>query len=110
MLYKNQKFLPFKNRLFYLFPSSAFLISIQLFEQETAELESSIPALQERQSNIFFGWLIWLRCCAMLLINIAVPKGRKTEIKAHAEAQGESVNGFIGRAIDETMERDTGQG
>ena len=39
-------------------------------------------------------------------INIAVPKGHKDEIKAHAEGQGESVNGFINRAIDETMERD----
>lgn len=41
-------------------------------------------------------------------INLTVPKGRRAEIKAHAEARGESVNGFIGRAIDETMERDTG--
>lgn len=39
-------------------------------------------------------------------INIAVPKGHKAEIKAHAETHGESVNGFIGRAIDEAMERD----
>ena len=39
-------------------------------------------------------------------INIAVPKGQKDTIKAHAEAQGESVNGFVNRAIDETMERD----
>ena len=30
------------------------------------------------------------------------------EIKAHAEAHSESVNGFIKRAIQETMERDTG--
>jgi len=36
-----------------------------------------------------------------------VPKGRRAEIKVHAEAHVESVNGFIGRAIDETMERDT---
>ena len=36
-----------------------------------------------------------------------VPKGKKDEIKAHAEAQGESTNAFINRAIDETMERDT---
>ena len=28
------------------------------------------------------------------------------EIKAHAEKNSESVNGFIKRAIDETMERD----
>lgn len=27
-------------------------------------------------------------------------------VQAHAEAQGESVNGFINRAIEETMERD----
>lgn len=39
-------------------------------------------------------------------IKVRVAKGRKDEIKAHAEAHGESVNGFIGRAIDETMERD----
>ncbi len=28
------------------------------------------------------------------------------KVKAHAEARGESVNGFIKRAIQETMERD----
>lgn len=39
-------------------------------------------------------------------INLTVPKGKKDTIKAHAEAQGESVNGFINRAIEETMERD----
>lgn len=39
-------------------------------------------------------------------INVTMPKGKKDVIKAHAEARGESVNGFIGRAIDETMERD----
>lgn len=37
---------------------------------------------------------------------IRMPKGRKDEIKAHADTQGESVNGFINRAINETMERD----
>ena len=39
-------------------------------------------------------------------INLTVPKGRKDIIKAHAESQGESVNGFINRAIDNQMERD----
>lgn len=29
-------------------------------------------------------------------------------VKAHSEATGESVNGFINRAISETMERDGG--
>lgn len=40
------------------------------------------------------------------VFQIRMPKGRKDEIKAHADAQGESVNGFINRAITETMERD----
>lgn len=39
-------------------------------------------------------------------INLTVPKGKRDVIQAHAESQGESVNGFINRAIDETMERD----
>ena len=39
-------------------------------------------------------------------ISIAVPKGQKDVMKAHAEAQSESVNSFINRAIEETMERD----
>lgn len=42
-------------------------------------------------------------------INIAVPKGRKDIIKAHAEARGESVNGFIGRAIDAALSGSTAQ-
>jgi predicted HicB family RNase H-like nuclease len=37
---------------------------------------------------------------------LTMPKGQKDTIKAHAEAHGESVNGFINRAITETMERD----
>ena len=39
-------------------------------------------------------------------INLTVPKGRKEAVKAHAEAQGESLNAFINRAIQEAMERD----
>ena len=39
-------------------------------------------------------------------IKVRVDKGKKDTIKAHAEAQGESVNGFINRAIDNQMERD----
>lgn len=41
-------------------------------------------------------------------ISIAVPKGKKATIQAHAEVHGESVNSFINRAITETMERDSG--
>ena len=39
-------------------------------------------------------------------VNLTVPKGKKDEIKSHAESTGESVNGFINRAIDEAIERD----
>lgn len=43
-------------------------------------------------------------------INLTVPKGRKEEIKAHAESKGESVNSFINRAIKQTMESDKKDG
>lgn len=39
-------------------------------------------------------------------LSIALPKGSRETIKAHATACGESVNAFIGRAIAETMKRD----
>lgn len=39
---------------------------------------------------------------------VRLPKGTKENIQAHAEAHSESVNGFINRAITETMERDNG--
>ena len=38
------------------------------------------------------------------------PKGRLETVKAHAAAQGESANAFIGRAISEAMERDSSGG
>ncbi len=41
-------------------------------------------------------------------INLTVPKGQKEAIQKHAEAQGESVNGFIQRAIKEAIARDSG--
>lgn len=41
-------------------------------------------------------------------LDLTVPKGQKEVIKSHAEAHGESVNGFINRAISETIERDNG--
>ncbi len=39
-------------------------------------------------------------------INLLVDKGNKDKIKAHAAEQGESLNGFVNRAISETIERD----
>ena len=44
-------------------------------------------------------------------INLTVPKGEKEIIKAHADVHdGGSVNGFIQRAIRETMNRDNAKG
>ena len=43
-------------------------------------------------------------------IEFKAPKGRKAEIKAHAEARGESVNGFINRAIDHQISHDRDKG
>ena len=42
-------------------------------------------------------------------VRIRVPKGQKAIIKDHAERQGESMNAFVIRAIDETMKRDAGK-
>ena len=39
-------------------------------------------------------------------INLTVPKGQKQVIQDHATKQGESLNGFINRAIGEQIERD----
>lgn len=39
-------------------------------------------------------------------INLTVPKGEKDVIRAFAESRGESVNGFIYRAICEAIERE----
>lgn len=44
-------------------------------------------------------------------INLIIPKGEKESIKEHAvEFGGGSVNGFIQRAIRETMQRDRTRG
>jgi uncharacterized protein (DUF1778 family) len=38
-------------------------------------------------------------------INLTMPKGRKQVVQATADAQGESLNGFINVAIDERITR-----
>lgn len=39
-------------------------------------------------------------------LKVRIPKGEKETIKAHAEAKGESLNGFINRAISQTIRQD----
>ncbi|MCL2072171.1 MAG: hypothetical protein FWH07_08095 [Oscillospiraceae bacterium] len=43
-------------------------------------------------------------------IKVRVAKGKKADLQAHATNNGESLNGFVNRAIDETVERDKGDG
>lgn len=44
-------------------------------------------------------------------VRLIVPKGRKDELKSHAQKQGDkSLNSFINRAIDMQIERDNGNG
>lgn len=38
-------------------------------------------------------------------IQLVVPKGRKAELQAAAQEQGESLNGFISKAIEERTTR-----
>ncbi len=42
-------------------------------------------------------------------IKVRTPKGKREQIQAHAESQGESTNAFINRAIDETIKRDNAE-
>lgn len=39
-------------------------------------------------------------------VKLRMPKGKKNVIQAHAAQQGESINAYINRAIDEAMQRD----
>lgn len=39
-------------------------------------------------------------------VELRMTQEKRDAILAHAEARGESVNAFVGRAIEETMQRD----
>lgn len=39
-------------------------------------------------------------------VELRLTAGKKDVVKAHASGRGETLNGFINRAISETMERD----
>ncbi len=40
------------------------------------------------------------------LLQIRVPQGEKKAIQQHAAQNGESLNGFVRRAVNEAIERD----
>ncbi len=39
-------------------------------------------------------------------VELRLPKGKKEILQAHAEEQGESLNAFVNRAIDITLDLD----
>ena len=41
-------------------------------------------------------------------IELKVPKGKKAELQAHAAKRGESLNGFVNRAIDNQVKKRRG--
>jgi len=63
-----------------------------------ADSEKKVSAAQRRATEKYLEKFDEMR--------VRVPAGQKELVKAHAEVQGESLNGFINRAITETMERD----
>ena len=42
-------------------------------------------------------------------IALQVKKGERDKLREHAQQHGESLNGFINRAISETVERDNAE-
>lgn len=67
-----------------------------------ADAEKKVSAAQRKATDKYLEKFDEMR--------VRVPAGRKAVIKAHADAQGESLNGFIIRAMDQTMERDNAAG
>ena len=63
-----------------------------------ADTEKKVSAAQRKATDKYLEKFDEMR--------VRVPIGRKAVIKAHAEAQSESLNSFIIRAFNETMERD----
>ncbi len=40
------------------------------------------------------------------VVKVNFPKGKKEEIRVHADSRGESLNAFVLRSVRETMARD----
>ena len=67
-----------------------------------AENERKVSEAQRKATNKYLEKFDEMR--------VRVPAGQKAVTKAHAEAQGESLNAFINRAITETIDRDNTEG
>lgn len=71
-------------------------------QKEVQEMEESKKKISEAQRRAVAKY----NAANYDRVELRLEKGQKESVKAHAEAQGESLNGFINRAINETIERD----
>ncbi len=74
-----------------------------ILKEYTFEEVSQMAKAQTRASNKYAAK-------AYDRIALQVKKGRRDELRMHAEQHGESLNGFINRAIEETIQRDNAKG
>ena len=66
-----------------------------------ADNEKKVSAAQRKATDKYLEKFDEMR--------VRVPTGQKAMFKAHADAQHESLNSFIIRAMTETMDRDNAQ-
>lgn len=66
-----------------------------------ADNEKKVSAAQRKATDKYLEKFDEMR--------VRVPTGKKAVFKAHAEGRGESLNGFILRAMNEARERDNAQ-
>lgn len=70
-----------------------------ILKEYTFEEVSQMAKAQTRASNKYAAK-------AYDRIALQVKKGRRDELRMHAEQRGESLNGFINRAIENQIEQD----
>ena len=68
-----------------------------------AEKKSSYRGFTEAQARAHKKYI-----AQFVEVKVRMEPDHRESVRAHAEAQGESLNSFINRAIDETMQRDGG--
>ena len=66
-------------------------------EEKKAQTEAQIRAHKKYMENF-------------VEIKVRMTPDRREQVKAHAQANGESTTAFINRAIDEAMQRDLEKG
>ena len=80
--------------------SEYFVIQLCVYVLRLLTLEVCMPLSEKRKkSNAAYYERTFDR------LHVVVPKGTKKDIQDYAAARGESLNGFVNRAIDEAIAR-----